>query len=170
MSFFGELISGGAEGLLKGIGSFAKDIRTAITGEAPLDSNKRAELLIQAQAIEAAQEKALLDFQVKMSEAQTAINAVEANNPSIFVSGWRPAIGWICGFGLFYAFLLKPLLPWLIISIGLLFGFTVALPLLPAIPMSDLLTLLFGMLGLGAYRSYEKVKGVASTTLKSPKK
>ena len=90
MSIVSELIAGGAAGLFQGIGSFAKDIRAAITGEAILDPNKRAELLFNAQALEAAAEKARMDYDADMSKAQTAINAIEAQNSSLFVAGWRP--------------------------------------------------------------------------------
>jgi len=160
-NFFAALLSGGAEGLLKGIGTFVKDIRTAITGEAPIDPDKRAELLMQLSAIEAAQEKALLDFTQKMSEAQTAINAVEAANPSVFVSGWRPYIGWVCGFGLTYTVALKPLLPWFVSIICLAAGSSVVIPVPPPIPTSELYGILAGMLGLGGFRTYERMKGVA---------
>ena len=157
MSFFSDLMAGGAEGLLKGIGDFAISIRTALTGEAPIDATKRAELLLQAQAIEAAQDKAILDYQESMAKGQMAINEVEAKNTSLFVSGWRPAAGWVCIGGMFYTFLAKPLLPWFVKVVCLIFSLTFAIPILPEVPMGDLMTLLFGMLGLGAMRSYEKI-------------
>jgi len=157
MSIFSDLISGGAEGLLKGIGTFAKDIREAITGKAILDPAKQAELLLAAQQLEAAQDKAILDYQESMAKGQMAINEVEAKNTSLFVSGWRPAAGWVCIGGMFYTFLAKPLLPWFVKVICLIFSLTFAVPILPEVPMGDLMTLLFGMLGLGAMRSYEKI-------------
>jgi len=160
MSFIKDLVSGGVEGVLSAAGSFAKDLREAITGKSILSAEKQAELLLKAQELEAAQEKALLDYQQKMSESQNAVNQEEAKNPSLFVSGWRPCIGWICASGLAYAFILKPLLPWLITSIALVFGHTVVLVALPVIELGELLTLLMGMLGLGGLRTYEKTKGV----------
>lgn len=86
--------------------------------------------------------------------AQTDINKVEAANPSIFVSGWRPFIGWICGVGLGTQFLIAPLATW----IAALMGHPLAFPQLD---LSTLMTLLGGMLGLGAMRTSEKLKGVA---------
>lgn len=162
MSFFSSLIAGGAAGLFSGIGEFAKSIREAITGEAILDPNKRAELLAQTAALEAASEKARLDFEQKMSEGQTAINAIEAQNTRLFVSGWRPAVGWICVVGLGYVFLLKPLLPWIVSVVALIIGKKVFLPEMPEIPLGDLITLLAGMLGLSALRTTEKIKKVNS--------
>jgi hypothetical protein len=155
VSIVKDIISGGADGLLSGIGSFAKDLREAITGEAILDPNKRAEILMQTQTIEAAAEKARLDYHQKITEAQTAINALEAQSSSIFVAGWRPFVGWVCASGLVYTFLLKPILPW---AAGL-FGFPMA-PL-PEVPMGDLIVLLGGMLGLGTLRTVEKRAGVS---------
>jgi hypothetical protein len=84
---------------------------------------------------------------------QMEINKVEAASPDLFRGGWRPFIGWICGAGLLYQFLLRPLLGWLSGINGW------AVP--PPLEMDTLLTLLLGMLGLGAYRTAEKVKGVA---------
>jgi hypothetical protein len=173
MSFFSELLKGGAEGLFKGIGSFALDLRTAITGEAPLDPNKRAELLLQAQMLEASAEAAQLDFQAKilaaevaLSEAQNKVNMLEASSGSLFVSGWRPAVGWVCVSGLGYTFIFRPIFPWAVDTVAKLSGYTSLLSPLPKIPMDDLYVLLGGMLGLGAMRSYEKVKGSAVKTIK----
>jgi hypothetical protein len=87
--------------------------------------------------------------------AQTDINKTEAANASVFVSGWRPAIGWVCALALFYQYLLKPLLTW---GSGLL-GFTVA----PMPGLDDnLWQLMMGMLGMGGLRTFEKINGVAS--------
>jgi len=162
MSFISELIAGGAAGLFTGIGTFAKDIREAITGKSIISPDKQAELLIQAQALEAAGEKAKMDYDQAITSAQTAINALEAQNKSLFVSGWRPAVGWVCVSGLFYTFLLKPLFPWGMAVIYNMAGAAPVVPALPEVPMGDLLVLLGGMLGLGGLRTYEKVMGVAS--------
>jgi hypothetical protein len=157
MSFFTDLIAGGAAGLFSAAGSFAKDLRAAITGESVIDPNKRAELLQQAAALEAAAEKAKMDYDVQMAKAQTAINEIEAKSTSKFVAGWRPATGWICVCGLGYTFLLKPLLPWLIAVGALVVGKTAPVPVLPEVPMGDLIVLLMGMLGLGTLRTVEKM-------------
>ena len=86
--------------------------------------------------------------------AQTDINKVEASSSSLFVSGWRPAIGWVCALALAYQYLLKPLL------MGFLpmFDITLALPGLD----DNLWQLMMGMLGMGGLRTFEKVQGVAS--------
>lgn len=86
---------------------------------------------------------------------QSDINKQEATNASVFVSGWRPMIGWVCGAALASQYIARPLLQW---------AFTMAHQPLPALPGIDdnLWQLMFGMLGLGSLRTFEKVKGVAS--------
>ena len=87
--------------------------------------------------------------------AQTDINKQEAVNSSVFVSGWRPAIGWVCALALAYQYLFKPLMTW---------GASVAgynLP--PMVGLDDnLWQLMMGMLGMGGLRTFEKIQGVAS--------
>ena len=87
-------------------------------------------------------------------KAQTDVNAVEANNPSVFVSGWRPFIGWTCGIALAYQYVVTPIVMWMA---------TMAHFVLPNPPKLDetLWQLVFAMLGMGGLRTYEKVKGVS---------
>jgi hypothetical protein len=86
---------------------------------------------------------------VSLVQGQLEINKVEAASSSLFTSGWRPYIGWVCGTGLAYQFLVYPILvAWV--------------PKIVQLDMGTLLTLLGGMLGLGALRTAEKFKGVNS--------
>ena len=85
---------------------------------------------------------------------QLEINKAEAQNPNLFVSGWRPAIGWVCAFALFYQYLAKPLGEGIAAALGH------PLPTLPGLD-DNLWQLLLGMLGLGGLRTFEKVQGVA---------
>lgn len=89
-----------------------------------------------------------------VAKAQLAVNAAEAANANVFVSGWRPFIGWCCGAAFIYKFVVQPLALFALAATGHHVE-------LPALDISDLTPVLFGMLGLGAMRSYEKVKGVA---------
>jgi len=83
----------------------------------------------------------------KNAALQLEVNKVEAAHKSLFVAGWRPFIGWVSGIGLLYSVLISPILAiWLV---------------MPAIDSDLLMPTLGGMLGLGAMRSYEKVKGVS---------
>jgi hypothetical protein len=86
---------------------------------------------------------------------QMEINKVEAANPSVFVSGWRPAIGWICGAGFAVQFVVGPLAEWG----SALYGHPVKFP---AMDTGTMMPLLLGMLGLGGMRTAEKIQGVAS--------
>jgi hypothetical protein len=86
---------------------------------------------------------------------QMEINKTEAANASVFVSGARPFIMWICGFGLAMQFIVSPLLTWG----AALLGKTIVLP---PLDMGTLLTLLLGLLGLSGMRTFEKLNGVAS--------
>ena len=86
--------------------------------------------------------------------AQVEVNKAEAQHRSIFVSGWRPFVGWACGFALAYHFILAPLI---------LFGVSISghqIPTLPEFDMGSLMTVLMGMLGLGGLRTFEKTKGL----------
>lgn len=94
------------------------------------------------------------DGELKKILEQLAINAKEAENPAIFVSGWRPFVGWICGVGLLYATIIHNLLEWLATVRGW--------PLPPAIDTDILLYVLGALLGIGTLRTVDKIKGVAS--------
>ena len=91
--------------------------------------------------------------------AQIEVNKEQAKHSSLFVSGARPAIMWVCCLGLFWSFFLAPFLNWLIIVTGSDVS-------LPTIQTEGLLTLTLSLLGLGGYRSFEKFKGVARNSLK----
>ena len=97
-------------------------------------------------------EKAKLD--IEFQKLQTVINEKEAENESVFVSGWRPFIGWVCGIGLGFNFVIRPLFNYV-----LLIGFPKVVPM-ESLDFAPLMTLVTGMLGFGAVRTYEKVKGV----------
>lgn len=86
------------------------------------------------------------DFQTTIKQIE--VNIQEAQHQSIFVAGWRPFVGWICGLGLAYQAILHNLIEWL----SGIYGFPV-----PPAPDSDVLIyVLGGLLGLGALRTYEK--------------
>jgi hypothetical protein len=75
-------------------------------------------------------------------KAQTEINQIEASHRSIFVAGWRPFIGWVCGIGLFYDFVFRPIV----------MGFS-------QLDSSTLGSLVLALLGLGGIRTIEKLSG-----------
>lgn len=100
------------------------------------------------------QERAQLAAAMALVQGQLEINKAEAASASVFTSGWRPAIGWVCGSALAYTYIAYPFLLWA----GALWFPEIKPPLLGNDGM--LYELLFGMLGLGAMRTYERVRGV----------
>jgi hypothetical protein len=90
-----------------------------------------------------------------LKQGQIDVNKAEAQHQSVFVSGWRPFIGWVCGCGFVYQYVVRPMLPWVLTVAGIN-----DVPPLPALDGS-LMELTVGMLGLGALRTFEKTKGVA---------
>ena len=141
MGILSDIFAGGTKGVLEGVGVLAKDIRAAIPGE--ISPEKKAEI-----------EQKLLELESASEQAQAEINKVEASHPSLFVAGWRPFIGWVCGAGLAYHFLFHPLLLWAVSVFKL--------SIIPPILNTDaLMGLVSAMLGLGGMRMWEKFKGVA---------
>lgn len=95
--------------------------------------------------------------ELKAVADQVAVDLAEAQSKSIFVSGWRPFVGWVCGFAFLWAFVLQP------------FAIFVAAVLhrdlpktLPALDLGTMMPVLLGMLGLGALRSYDKTQGTGN--------
>jgi hypothetical protein len=96
-------------------------------------------------------ELALAQLATAADTAQLEVNKVEAAHPNVFVSGWRPFIGWICGAGLGWTFVGAPLLAYLLTL------YSPGTPL-PVIPTDNLMELVLAMLGLGGLRTFEKIR------------
>lgn len=88
-----------------------------------------------------------------LTQGQIDVNKAEASNQSIFVAGWRPFVGWVCGAAFGWTFVIGPLLSFTLSA----FKISVALPQLD---LSQLSPVLMGMLGLGVMRTVEKVNGL----------
>jgi hypothetical protein len=106
------------------------------------------------QAAELQMQADMLKFAAEQGAQQADINKVEAAHTNIFVSGWRPFLGWTCGAAFAWNYVGFPMASWLVA----VFGYDV--PLKPVLD-NGLMELTLGMLGLGAMRSFEKMKGVA---------
>ena len=109
-------------------------------------------------------EKELLSAVTQASNAQAKINEIEAAHSSIFVAGWRPFIGWVCGIGILWAFVLQPIAIWAISNFGL------NVTELPKIQADGLFQLVLAMLGMGGLRTFEKIKGVSRERTPNKKK
>lgn len=90
---------------------------------------------------------------IAFNKLQTDINELEASSTSLFVSGWRPFCGWVCSVGVGFNYIIRPLLNY-VLSI-----FYPLVDQMSSLDMSQLMPLLMGMLGFGALRTYEKIKG-----------
>ena len=101
------------------------------------------------------QEKQQLAAAVMVIQGQLEINKVEAGNTSVFVSGWRPAIGWVCGAACAWNWVGLPLAKFVLLAIGR------PITMSPA-DLGEMLPILIGMLGLGGLRTAEKINGVAA--------
>jgi len=108
-----------------------------------------------------ARQKAILEIYSSLQQsdlAQIDVNKAEAASNSLFTSGWRPFIGWVCGGALFYQYMFIPLGGF----VASFFGDKYVTVILNAPKLDGTLwELMFGMLGMGALRSFDKIRGVA---------
>ena len=128
---------------LDGIGNLFTSAREAITGNKIIDPIEAAKLDLQLQ-----------ELGNQIANGQIAINKEEAKHKNVFVSGWRPFIGWVCGTALAFHFIVFPMIMWLCLIANKV------IPNTPALDMQSLMTILGGLLGLGGLRTFEKFKGV----------
>ena len=133
LQVLGSLL-GGKDGALKQVASVIDSIHTS--EEEKLDKK----ILMQR-------------IQQKLAEKQLDVNAKEAGHRSVFVSGWRPFIGWIGGSALMFEFILSPCIEWYSKFAGL--NLTA-----PEIQTGPLLAIVTSMLGVASLRSFEKSKGL----------
>ena len=130
MGFFSKLFSVGAAEPIKAVGDVLDNLFTSDEEELTLEIVKQR----------LAQKPAL---------AQAAIMQVQAQHRSIFVAGARPFLMWVCGIGFLFAFVVNPLLQWLLPDIGA-----------PELPLEVMMELTLAMLGLAGLRTVEKLKGL----------
>jgi len=140
----------GIGSIIEGVGKVADSLYTT--------DKERMEMALEERRLDLEEKR--IDQETDL--AQVEVNKIEAASTSTFVSGWRPAVGWVGVAGLAYQFLGYPLMQWCwafgqgvdIIPKGL------APP--PDLQVEQLMTLLAGLLGFGGMRSFEKSRGVAS--------
>jgi hypothetical protein len=89
----------------------------------------------------------------ELAKGQLEVNKVEAAHESLFVAGWRPAVGWVCVLGMFGNFITIPFSNFVLALLGI----DIVIPL---VPLETMMPVLMGMLGLGAMRTYEKKNNV----------
>ena len=112
-----------------------------------------ADSLFETEGDRAKARVAVIEAMQRVDLGQLQLNTTEAQHRSLFVAGWRPAIGWVCAFAVAYQFVIHPLLTW---------SFLVSGSSLPPLPSFDafLWELMFGMLGIAGLRTVEKVRNI----------
>lgn len=115
------------------------------------DANAAADAKLKLMEMAQRGELAQLEAEKAVTIAQIEVNKADAQSQDQFQRRWRPAAGWVCVLGLGYNFLMQPLLSW----ISSLNGW----PVPPILDVDQLLVLLSGLLGLGGFRTVERVKG-----------
>jgi len=144
------LIAAGAVQVGKSVAGLFQSIITRVWPD-PADAARAAQAMAE---LEQAGEFKRIDAALQEMQMQADINKTEAQHPSVFVSGWRPAVGWVCTFALFWHFIGRPFASWLLLLNGVDTQ-------IPVVEMTDLWIILGGLLGIGGMRSYERVQGVA---------
>ena len=146
------------------IGNLFTSAREAITGKKILDPNEMAKIEFQ-----------LSQLEHLANQGQIEVNKIEAAHKSLFVAGWRPFIGWVCGIALAYAFVAQPIIEWAVAIADLTQTVSREIPLpdgttevvtvtelikTPEIDSNTLYQLVLAMLGMATLRTYEKSKNV----------
>lgn len=126
-----------------------------IVGEVVVDKDKKNELNVRLQELA---DKTDQRFHEELM-GQIEVNKVEAAHSSIFVAGWRPAVGWISAVGLGWQFVLSPFTE----TVSRWFGWVGEMP---SVDTESLMMLVLGMLGIGAQRSFDKMKGTGTPKIK----
>ena len=126
---------------LSDVGDLLRAGREMVTGKTVINPEKVMEYELKSREIE----QALLNGQLE-------INKMEAQHPSIFVAGWRPAIGWIGATALAVQFIIRPVVEWTA-------AFNGTIVTLPDFNSAELMNLILAMLGVGVMRSYDKKQG-----------
>ena len=89
----------------------------------------------------------------ELAKGQLAINLAESKHKSLFVSGWRPALGWVAVLGMFGNYITIPFTNFVLALLEIDI-------IIPLIPLETMMPIVMGMLGLGGLRTFEKHKGV----------
>lgn len=120
------------------------------------DKTKAEEVKLEMLRLQQAGALKEIELEYNIMLEQIKVNMEEAKSSRLFVSGWRPFVGWVCGGAFAYNYIMMPFIVWIAAWAS---G---TAPVMPELDMGELTTLLFGMLGLGAMRSFDKVKKVES--------
>lgn len=144
-------------GLSAALPSITDTVRILVDRFVP-DPAQRAQAEQELARIMSAREQAVAEMMTKQNEAQSQINLAEATGNDKFSSRGRPFIMWVCGLSMAWSYLVAPILTWIGGIVGVIFNFPFPVP--PTVPMGEIWPVLFGLLGIGAMRTYERTTGV----------
>jgi hypothetical protein len=140
-----------------GIGAVA-DLAGKVLERIFPDPTERLKAKTALDQLQASGELAKLTAETGLLQGQLDINKVEAASTNWFVAGWRPFVGWTCGIAYAYGYVVLPFLTFFVYLWGS--PETVKqIAMLPKLDLAAMVPLLFGMLGIGGMRTFEKVKG-----------
>ena len=125
------------------------------------DPEKKAAAQLELLKMQQNGDLALLAAETDLAKLQIQVNVEEAKHANIFVSGWRPAVGWCCAAAFAYSYVLLPMLQFVVFTFGTAL-MVEQLAGAPKLELADMLPVLLGMLGLGSLRSLEKIKDAES--------
>lgn len=144
------------------IGGLLKDVIGSVVGKAGdivdqvvVDKDKKLQAKVDLERLKIEMTDSSEQRLHEQMMGQIGVNTEEAKSESIFVAGWRPAIGWVGAVGIGYSFVVEPIMSWGARVFANYDG------TFPSLNYSELMILVAGMLGFGGFRSFEKVKGVA---------
>lgn len=135
----------------KGEGSLIEKVGEAV------DNNFTSKRELEEKAMEIAMEEKKLEHELMLG--QIDVNKIEAQHKSIFVAGWRPFIGWVCGIVLGINYVLVPLYCTVVETLHA----DVVCP--EPFDANNIYPIIMGMLGMGTLRTYEKYKKVETNSL-----
>ncbi len=125
------------------------DLGKSIISRVWPDPKQQADAFYKLQKLKQDGNLAELSAYVQSMTGQLEINKIEAASSSVFVAGWRPFVGWICGFALAYVAIIDPMFRFFALMFGYKGDF-------PVIDTTITMQVLLGMLGIGTLRSYDK--------------
>lgn len=131
------------------------------------DPNKRAEELRLLEELRQKGNLAELTAHVQLMLGQIEVNKEQAKHKSIFVAGARPFVLWVCAVSLAYSGILYEMILWLWTVVDVYKEIPEGITPPPKPDAESLYPLLFGLLGIGGYRTFEKAKGVETNSLKN---
>lgn len=140
-----DLLGGSiVDGVAKIVSLFKIDPTVALQNRTEIE---KIQLQMQADAAKAVQSEV---------QRQIDVNLAEAQNRSVFIAGWRPAVGWVCAGAFGYSYIVQPFLTFALAA------FHRDVSAVPHLDLSGMMPVLLGMLGLAGLRSYDKTQGAGN--------